>query len=136
MKKQPLDRSFGYAFEGIWNTVKSERNMQIHLGFTVCVIIAGFIFRISKTEWLFCLVLFGQVMSLELVNTALEAAVDVATDEWKPLAKKAKDMTAANEMEVLMCVMNWLATLMLIICTLYNLKVRVPRRYLISLRRW
>ena len=82
MKKQPLDRSFGYAFEGIWNTVKSERNMQIHLGFTVCVIIAGLIFRISKIEWLFCLVLFGQVMSLELVNTALEAAVDVATVEW------------------------------------------------------
>ncbi len=94
MKKQPLDRSFGYAFEGIWNTVKSERNMQIHLGFTVCVIIAGLIFRISKSEWLFCLVLFGQVMSLELVNTALEAAVDVATDEWKPLAKKAKDAAA------------------------------------------
>ncbi len=94
MKKQPLDRSFGYAFEGIWNTVKSERNMQIHLGFTVCVIIAGFIFRISKIEWLLCLVLFGQVMSLELVNTALEAAVDVATDEWKPLAKKAKDAAA------------------------------------------
>ena len=92
MKKQPLDRSFGYAFEGIWNTVKSERNMQIHLAFTVCVIIAGLIFRISK--WLFCLVLFGQVMSLELVNTALEAAIDVATDEWKPLAKKAKDAAA------------------------------------------
>ena len=60
MKKQPLDRSFGYAFEGVWNTVKSERNMQIHLGFTVCVIIAGLIFRISKIEWLLCLVLFGQ----------------------------------------------------------------------------
>ncbi len=70
MKKQPLERSFGYAFEGIWNTVKSERNMQIHLGFTVCVIIAGLIFRISKIEWLFCLVLF------------------------KPLAKKAKDAAA------------------------------------------
>lgn len=94
MKKQPLDKSFGYAFEGVWNTVKSERNMQIHLGFTVCVIIAGFIFRITKTEWLICLVLFGQVMSLELVNTALEACVDVATDEWKPLAKKAKDAAA------------------------------------------
>ena len=94
MKKQPLDKSFGYAFEGVWNTVKSERNMQIHLGFTVCVIIAGFIFSITKTEWLICLVLFGQVMSLELVNTALEACVDVATDEWKPLAKKAKDAAA------------------------------------------
>ncbi len=94
MKKQPLDKSFGYAFEGVWNTVKSERNMQIHLGFTVCVIIAGFIFGITKTEWLICLVLFGQVMSLELVNTALEACVDVATDEWKPLAKKAKDAAA------------------------------------------
>ena len=94
MKKQPLDKSFGYAFEGVWNTVKSERNMQIHLGFTVCVIIPGFIFGITKTEWLICLVLFGQVMSLELVNTALEACVDVATDEWKPLAKKAKDAAA------------------------------------------
>lgn len=94
MKKQPLDKSFGYAFEGIWDTVKSERNMQIHLGFTVCVIIAGVIFRISLIEWMFCFVLFGLVMSLELVNTALEAAVDVATDEWKPLAKKAKDAAA------------------------------------------
>lgn len=94
MKKEPLDKSFGYAFEGLWNTVKSERNMQIHLGFTVCVIIAGFIFRISVTEWMFCLVLFALVISLELVNTALEAAVDVATDEWRPLAKKAKDAAA------------------------------------------
>lgn len=94
MKKEPLDKSFGYAFEGLWNTVKSERNMQIHLGFTVCVVIAGFIFRISMTEWMFCLVLFALVISLELVNTALEAAVDVATDEWRPLAKKAKDAAA------------------------------------------
>lgn len=94
MKKNPLYRSFGYAFEGIFDTIKSERNMKIHCFMTVCVIIAGFIFRISYMEWLLCLVLFGLVTSLELLNTAVEAIVDLVTEEKKPLAKKAKDAAA------------------------------------------
>ena len=94
MKKEPLIRSFGYAFEGIINTVKSERNMKIHCGFMLAVVVCGFIFRLTYTEWLICLVLFGLVTSLELVNTAVEAVVDLVTEERKPLAKKAKDAAA------------------------------------------
>ena len=94
MKKDPIIKSFGYAFEGIVNTVKSERNMQIHFAFMLAVVVCGFIFRISYTEWLICLTLFGLVTSLELVNTAVESVVDLVTEEHKPLAKRAKDAAA------------------------------------------
>ena len=94
MKKDPITKSFGYAFEGIINTVKSERNMQIHFTFMLAVVVCGFIFRISYTEWLICLTLFGLVTSLELVNTAVESVVDLVTEEHKPLAKRAKDAAA------------------------------------------
>ena len=93
-KKNKLYKSFGYAFEGIFNTILHERNMQIHTAVTVLVVIFGFILHISLMEWLFCLVLFGLVLSLELVNTAIEAVVDLVTEEKKPLAKKAKDAAA------------------------------------------
>ena len=94
MKKDPIIKSFGYAFEGIINTAKSERNMQIHFAFMLAVVVCGFIFRISYTEWLICLTLFGLVTSLELVNTAVESVVDLVTEEHKPLAKRAKDAAA------------------------------------------
>lgn len=93
-KRQPLSRSFYHAFEGIVQTIKTERNIKIHLGFTALVILFGLLLRISTTEWMICLVLFGLVLSLELVNTAVEAAVDLVTAERRPLAKKAKDASA------------------------------------------
>ena len=93
-RKNKLYKSFGYAFQGIFNTILHERNMQIHCTVTALVVIFGFILHISLMEWLFCLVLFGLVLSLELVNTALEAVVDLVTQERKPLAKKAKDAAA------------------------------------------
>lgn len=94
MKKNKLYMSFVYAFEGIINTILHERNMQIHCCVTILVVIFGIFLHISLIEWLFCVVLFALVMSLELVNTALEATVDLVTDEKKPLAKKAKDAAA------------------------------------------
>ncbi len=93
-RKNKLYKSFGYAFAGIGNTILHERNMQIHCMVTVLVVIFGFILHISLIEWLFCVLLFALVMSLELVNTALEAVVDLVTQEKKPLAKKAKDAAA------------------------------------------
>lgn len=94
MKKNPLYRSFGYAFEGIWTVISRERNMKIHCSAAVCVTIAGFLLHISKQEWITCFILFGLIMSLEMVNTAIEAVVDLVTSERKPLAKKAKDVAA------------------------------------------
>lgn len=93
-KKNKLYKSFGYAFEGIFATLFHERNMQIHFLVTVLVIIFGIILKISVTEWFYCMLLFGLVLSLELVNTAIEAVVDLVTEDKKPLAKKAKDAAA------------------------------------------
>lgn len=92
--KQPLYRSFGYAFEGIRTCIRSERNMKIHCTAAVLVVIFGIWLKISVTEWCICLVLFGLVMGLEMVNTAVESAVDLVTKERRPLAKKAKDTAA------------------------------------------
>lgn len=85
--KNPLYKSFGYAFEGIFAGIRGERNMKIHCFAAVCVVVAGVLFHISVTEWCICLVLFGLILSLELVNTAIEAVVDLVTEDKKPLAK-------------------------------------------------
>ena len=93
-KKNPLWRSFGYAFAGIWTGIRKERNMKIHCTALLLVVIAGMIVQLTVTEWCICIILCALVMSLELVNTAVEAVVDLVTEEKKPLAKIAKDTAA------------------------------------------
>lgn len=93
-RKNPLYESFGYAFEGIWTGIRKERNMKIHCLAIICVTLAGTLFHITATEWCICLLLFALVAALELVNTAVEAVVDLVTEEKKPLAKIAKDTAA------------------------------------------
>ena len=68
--------------------------MKIHVTVTLLVVIAGLVLGLSVTEWCICLALFGLVMALELVNTAVEAVVDMVTEEFHPLAKIAKDTAA------------------------------------------
>lgn len=94
MHKDPFYKSLGYAISGIIQCIQKERNIKIHLVFMFLVIICGFLFRLSITEWLVCILLFGLVISLELVNTAIEAVVDLCTQEYYPLAKIAKDTAA------------------------------------------
>ena len=94
MKKDPLYKSFGYAFQGIFNTIRTERNIKIHCVAAILVTIFGIWLQISKTEWMICFILFGLILALELVNTAVEATVDLFTEERKSLAKKAKDAAA------------------------------------------
>lgn len=93
-KKAPLYKSFAYAFEGIFTCIRKERNIKIHCVFMFLVIAAGLVLHLSVTEWCICLVLFGLILSLELVNTAVESVVDLVTEERKPLAKVAKDTAA------------------------------------------
>ena len=93
-KKPPLRKTFGYAFEGILTGIRKERNMRIHTAAMILVVFFGTVLGLSATEWCICLVLFGLVMALELVNTAVEAVVDLATEERRPLAKIAKDTAA------------------------------------------
>ncbi|KAB2338557.1 diacylglycerol kinase family protein [Cytobacillus depressus] len=93
-KKAPFLKSFGYAFAGIKQAVKQERNFQIHLGVTVIVIIMGALLSISYLEWLFIIFSIGGMLSMEMVNTSIEKVVDLVTEEYHPLAKAAKDIAA------------------------------------------
>ena len=90
----PLWKSFYYAFNGIVEALKEERNLCIHFGFMILVIIMGLEFNITKAEWMTCVILFALVISLELVNTAIEATIDICSPEISPKAKLAKDTAA------------------------------------------
>lgn len=93
-KSNSLFRSFSFAMNGIRSAIRTERNMKIHVTFSVLVIGSGLFFGISKTEWLIVFIAIGGMLSLELVNTAIERVVDLVTEEFHPLAKQAKDMAA------------------------------------------
>ena len=92
-KKDPLYKSFGYAFAGIFAVVTKERNMKIHCVAMVCVVIAGFVFHITPVEWCICLTLFGLVSGIkEMVNTAVEAVVDLVTKREKAACRSLPKM--------------------------------------------
>ena len=92
MKK--LLKSFKYAFEGIFTGIKEEQNIKIHIAIMILVIIFGIMLKISKTEWIICIILFGLVISMELINTAIENTVDLITKEKNEQAKIVKDVAA------------------------------------------
>lgn len=93
-KEKPLLKTLSYGFNGIFYTLRHERNMVIHFLVMILVIIAGIVFKITFVEWGICFVLFALVLSLELMNTALENVVDLVTEEKKAKAKVAKDAAA------------------------------------------
>lgn len=96
IKEEPkkIVDSFKYAICGIITGFKEERNMKIHTLAVIIVVILGITLKISKTEWIICLMLFGIVISAELFNTAIETVVDIAMPEINEKAKIAKDVSA------------------------------------------
>lgn len=94
MKNKKLINSFKFAFKGIGSSLKSERNMKIHFTMMFLVIIAGMLFNISMWEWITCFILFGLVISLEMVNTAIEIVVDIVSPKYDIRAGRAKDIAA------------------------------------------
>ena len=94
LRMKRLIKSFGFAIKGIRLVFASEANIQIHLVISALVIICGFIFSISITEWLLCMLCMGVVIGLEMMNTAIEQLVDLVSPEKNPLAGKVKDIAA------------------------------------------
>ena len=97
-KKKGLKRffnSFKYSWDGLKYAYKYEQSLTIHFGVALIVIIAGTILKINLTEWLLCLLLMGIVMATELINTSLEAVIDLVCPKIHPLAKIAKDTASA-----------------------------------------
>ena len=87
-------KPFLYAIAGVVAAVKGERNMRIHVVAAVAAISLGAWLGLSLCEWAVIILCIALVMSLECLNTAVEAAVDLASPNIHPLAKKAKDCAA------------------------------------------
>ena len=85
--------SFRHALEGIGAAAKG-RNFRVQLAAGAIAIAAGFLLRISTGEWIAVVLCIGLVLGGECANTALEAAVDLASPGRHPLAKRAKDAAA------------------------------------------
>jgi len=96
-------RSFGYAFKGIKAVFGKEANMNIHLIMAGLVVICGFLFSISATEWMLCVLCFGLVISLEMINSAIENLVDLVSPEKNKLAGRAKDIAAGAVLVAAIC---------------------------------
>lgn len=90
-----IKNSFKYAFSGLIDTYRTEQSVWIYIPVALLVILMGFLLKISNYEWMVVVLILGIILSLELINTALEAVVDLVTKEYKPLAKKAKDTVSA-----------------------------------------
>lgn len=89
-------RSFGYALDGFVTAVTTERNIKVQLCVGAAAVVAGVVLKIDALSWVLVVLCIGLVIFAELVNTAIEAIVDLATQELHPLAKRAKDIAAAS----------------------------------------
>ena len=85
---------FHYAFEGVVYVLRTQPNMKIHAVMGTLAVLMGFFFHVSEGEWLALVIVIGFVMILEVVNTAIEALVDLYTEEYHELAKASKDTAA------------------------------------------
>lgn len=87
--------SFRYSIAGLKYAYRYEQSMLVHMIAAIMVIVVGFIVDLNLMEWLICFILMGLVMATELINTSIEAVVDLTCPEIHPLAKIAKDTASA-----------------------------------------
>jgi undecaprenol kinase len=90
-----LIQSFAHAYCGLKVSLGEEQNLRIELIFCFVSIWLGIYFHLSSIEWIVLFITIALVIGSELFNTALEKVVDLASPEIHPLAKKAKDASAA-----------------------------------------
>ena len=95
MKTRPsIIESFNYAIEGIVHVLRTQRNMRIHFVAAVAVIIIAAAVGVSRIELIALLIAIAFVLVAEMINTAIEGAIDAATTSFDPMAKLAKDIAA------------------------------------------
>ena len=86
---------FKYSFQGLAYCFKNETSFTFETIAVVLVVILGIVFKISVMEWIFSIFSLVMIMEIELLNTGIEATVDLVTKEFHPLAKIAKDCGSA-----------------------------------------
>jgi diacylglycerol kinase len=96
MKEQALGgfvKSFWYAWQGIKAGAKG-RNFRVMLAATAAVLVAGFLWKISRMEWILITLTTGLVLGLELANTAGEKLIDALSPDQDPRYGLVKDILA------------------------------------------
>lgn len=99
LKKKGISRffkSFKYSLDGLIYAFTHEQNMFVHGIIGTLVILLGFVLNLNIYEWLIVIIAMGLVIATELINTSIEAVVDLACPHIDPLAKIAKDTAAAS----------------------------------------
>jgi diacylglycerol kinase (ATP) len=86
--------SFNYAFQGVIHAVRTQRNMRIHMLVAIGVLIAAVALGVTRMELISIILAIAFVLITEMINSAIEGAIDVATTSFDPLAKIAKDIAA------------------------------------------
>jgi diacylglycerol kinase (ATP) len=95
-----LAESLNYAVEGVIYVLRTQRNMRIELGLSFLALVGGLVFGVTRGELLAILLVGALVIVAEMINTAFEATIDIATSSFDPRAKVAKDVAAGA---VLVC---------------------------------
>ncbi len=85
---------FGYAFNGLQYVFRTQINMRVHLGIAILAFLIGLILHLSTIEFAIIFLTITIVFVAEMLNTVLELCVDLASPEYHPLAKIAKDVAA------------------------------------------
>ena len=93
-RRPSLLESFNFAFEGVIHVLRTQRNMRIHFAIAAAVLIAAIAVGVGRIELIALLLAVSFVLIAEMLNSALEAGIDVATTSFDPLAKLAKDIAA------------------------------------------
>jgi diacylglycerol kinase (ATP) len=95
MTRRPsIIESFNYAIEGVIHVLRTQRNMRIHFAVAVAVIVIAAAVGVSKLELIALLISIAFVLVAEMINSAVEGAIDAATTSFDPMAKLAKDIAA------------------------------------------
>ena len=89
-----LRSSFRYAFAGLWWALTTQRNMRIHVAIGAAAFVLGALLRLSTMELALVVLTATVVLAAEMLNTVVEAAVDLASPAYHPLARIAKDVSA------------------------------------------
>ncbi|NNC95526.1 MAG: diacylglycerol kinase family protein [Chitinophagales bacterium] len=87
-------KAFSFAGQGLLAALRSESNMRFHLFAAIVVIVASTYFQISRVEWMFIILCIASVVSVELLNTAIEKLSDKISTEFHPVIKTVKDVSA------------------------------------------
>lgn len=88
-------KSIGFALSGLAAMLRTQHNAWLHLAATIVVVAAAFWLGVSREEWVWLILAIVAVWTAEALNTAFEFLCDVASPEFHPLVKQAKDVAAA-----------------------------------------